>query len=164
MPNVSESEAREIRAPNLLIWSQTRCHCAIAPFRCIGIFAQASQHLSRSSLRRQGQETCWLRASHDDNSGEGGEGGGGARSCMSAHRSPPESDIIAQAQATARGFEPLRAEPNGFRVHHLNHSVTLSCQRCVQSCINKNYSVSHASHENKLGNRGWGERSIFVHT
>ena len=28
--------------------------------------------------------------------------------------------------STARGFEPLRAEPNGFRVHHLNHSVTLS--------------------------------------
>ena len=28
--------------------------------------------------------------------------------------------------ATARGFEPLRAEPNGFLVHHLNHSVTLS--------------------------------------
>ena len=28
---------------------------------------------------------------------------------------------------TARGFEPLRAEPNGFLVHHLNHSVTLSC-------------------------------------
>ena len=31
------------------------------------------------------------------------------------------------AKATARGFEPLRAEPNGFLVHHLNHSVTLSC-------------------------------------
>ena len=29
-------------------------------------------------------------------------------------------------EATARGFEPLRAEPNGFLVHHLNHSVTLS--------------------------------------
>ena len=29
--------------------------------------------------------------------------------------------------STARGFEPLRAEPNGFRVHHLSHSVTLSC-------------------------------------
>ena len=28
--------------------------------------------------------------------------------------------------ATARGFEPLRAEPNGFLVHHLSHSVTLS--------------------------------------
>jgi hypothetical protein len=26
-----ENEAREIRAPNLLIWSQTRCRCAIAP-------------------------------------------------------------------------------------------------------------------------------------
>ena len=30
------------------------------------------------------------------------------------------------ATSTARGFEPLRAEPNGFLVHHLNHSVTLS--------------------------------------
>ena len=30
------------------------------------------------------------------------------------------------ATATARGFEPLRAEPNGFLVHHLSHSVTLS--------------------------------------
>ena len=29
-------------------------------------------------------------------------------------------------ETTARGFEPLRAEPNGFLVHHLNHSVTLS--------------------------------------
>ena len=28
--------------------------------------------------------------------------------------------------STARGFEPLRAEPNGFLFHHLNHSVTLS--------------------------------------
>ena len=27
---------------------------------------------------------------------------------------------------TARGFEPLRAEPNGFLVHLLNHSDTLS--------------------------------------
>jgi hypothetical protein len=26
----------------------------------------------------------------------------------------------------SKGFEPLRAEPNGFLVHHLNHSVTLS--------------------------------------
>ena len=30
------------------------------------------------------------------------------------------------AETTARGFEPLRAEPSGFLVHHLNHSVTLS--------------------------------------
>ena len=30
------------------------------------------------------------------------------------------------ATTTARGFEPLRAEPNGFLVHHLSHSVTLS--------------------------------------
>ena len=30
--------------------------------------------------------------------------------------------------ATARGFEPLRPEPNGFLVHHLGHSVTLSLE------------------------------------
>ena len=29
-------------------------------------------------------------------------------------------------KATPRGFEPLRAEPNGFLVHHLSHSVTVS--------------------------------------
>ena len=28
------NEAREIRTPNLLIWSQTRCRCAIAPHVC----------------------------------------------------------------------------------------------------------------------------------
>ena len=28
--------------------------------------------------------------------------------------------------STARGFEPLRAEPNGFRVHLLGRSDTLS--------------------------------------
>ena len=34
--------------------------------------------------------------------------------------------------STAKGFEPLRAEPNGFLVHHLNHSVTLSMLTCAQ--------------------------------
>ena len=29
-------------------------------------------------------------------------------------------------KTTAKRFEPLRAEPNGFLIHHLNHSVTLS--------------------------------------
>ena len=29
-------------------------------------------------------------------------------------------------EATPRGFEPLRAEPNGFLVHLLNHSDTVS--------------------------------------
>ena len=31
-----------------------------------------------------------------------------------------------ETKTTARGFEPLRAEPNGFRVHLLNRSDTLS--------------------------------------
>ena len=34
--------------------------------------------------------------------------------------------VFCFVKTTARGFEPLRAEPNGFIVHHLNHSVTLS--------------------------------------
>ena len=38
------------------------------------------------------------------------------------------------ASSTARGFEPLRAEPNGFLVHHLNHSVTLSMKDMEQVC------------------------------
>ena len=29
----AENEGREIRTPNLLIWSQTRCRCAIPPMR-----------------------------------------------------------------------------------------------------------------------------------
>ena len=32
-------------------------------------------------------------------------------------------------ETTPRGFEPLRAEPNGFQVHLLNRSDTVSC-RC----------------------------------
>ena len=40
-----------------------------------------------------------------------------------------------QTKTTARGFEPLRAEPNGFLVHHLNHSVTLSTPWMCDACI-----------------------------
>ena len=35
-------------------------------------------------------------------------------------------DFWVASKTTARGFEPLRAEPNGFRVHLLNRSDTLS--------------------------------------
>ena len=33
---------------------------------------------------------------------------------------------------TPRGLEPLRAEPNGFLVRHLNHSVTVSMPRILK--------------------------------
>ena len=36
-------------------------------------------------------------------------------------------------ETTPRGFEPLRAEPNGFLVHLLNHSDTVSCS--AASCF-----------------------------
>lgn len=35
-------------------------------------------------------------------------------------------DGWSKRKSTARGFEPLRAEPNGFRVHLLSRSDTLS--------------------------------------
>eukprot|EP00971_Amphidinium_carterae_P239448 4753455-Amphidinium_carterae.1 len=38
-------EAREIRTPNLLIWSQTRCRWAIAP--CLGAEQHMWQHRAR---------------------------------------------------------------------------------------------------------------------
>ena len=40
----------------------------------------------------------------------------------------------------ARGFEPLQAEPNGFLVHHLNHSVTLSCAARIKTEMCNNVS------------------------
>ena len=39
-----------------------------------------------------------------------------------------------QDGATPRGFEPLRAEPNGFRVHLLNRSDTVSCLTRAAAC------------------------------
>ena len=41
-------EAREIRTPNLLIWSQTRCRCAIAPLTAIAF--SDHQRLQQSHL------------------------------------------------------------------------------------------------------------------
>ena len=51
------NEAREIRTPNLLIWSQTRCRCAIAPWTLgqltynEGIIKHIRQHSSLNALR-----------------------------------------------------------------------------------------------------------------
>ena len=46
------------------------------------------------------------------------------------HNSPAAKPLTANTnKTTPRGFEPLRAEPNGFRVHLLNRSDTVSCQR-----------------------------------
>ena len=43
---------------------------------------------------------------------------------MLAERSP----IVTETAPT--GFEPLRAETNGFLVHHVNHPATVSLQTC----------------------------------
>ena len=40
------------------------------------------------------------------------------------------------SQPTARGFEPLRAEPNGFLVHLLNHSDTLYWEGAIPANYN----------------------------
>ena len=46
---------------------------------------------------------------------------------------------------TVRGLEPLRAEPNGFLVHHLNHSVTLSRASSFKTEVYDNVSGAGAS-------------------
>ena len=49
--------------------------------------------------------------------------------CWPEEGIPAASDLLGiecKEETTARGFEPLRAEPNGFRVHLLNRSDTLS--------------------------------------
>ena len=53
--------------------------------------------------------------------------------------------FFAKHKTTARGFEPLRAEPNGFLVHHLNHSVTLSLLREARQSANTNLAKAFAS-------------------
>ena len=56
-----------------------------------------------------------------------------SRRLQIAHRNCPHSAHV--TKTTARGFEPLRAEPNGFRVHLLNRSDTLSITACVTCSI-----------------------------
>ena len=48
-----ENEAREIRTPNLLIWSQTRCRCAIAP--CFEM-----HRLPTTACKRETQDTLFF--------------------------------------------------------------------------------------------------------
>ena len=42
------------------------------------------------------------------------------------HQAPFPQMREAKAKATPKGFEPLRAEPNGFLVHLLSHSDKVS--------------------------------------
>ena len=50
-------EARGIRAHNLLIWSQTRCRCAIAP--CFDMHRPLS-----TACRRKAQDAMWAQSCH----------------------------------------------------------------------------------------------------
>ena len=51
---VRKSEGREIRTPNLLIWSQTRCRCAIPPLqKSCGIDICAMRNDRREEGARQ---------------------------------------------------------------------------------------------------------------
>ena len=60
---------------------------------------------------------------------------------------------------TARGFEPLRAEPNGFLVRHLNHSVTLSCAARNKTEMFNN--VSGVLILSLLGQESWQHPEVF---
>ena len=62
------SEAREIRTPNLLIWSQTRCRCAIAPLRITKAWRPSGRasnlgHRRRNQWERQARSLGEVRPS-----------------------------------------------------------------------------------------------------
>ena len=50
-------------------------------------------------------------------------------SVLFTHSTSVQPPLLSALFSTARGFEPLRAEPNGFRVHLLSHSDTVSWRR-----------------------------------
>ena len=54
MPGVKQNEGREIRTPNLLIWSQTRCHCAMPPCDNLSLWDIVCVNLEmrRADMRR----------------------------------------------------------------------------------------------------------------
>lgn len=57
---------------------------------------------------------------------------------------PDYKQSYRKTEATARGFEPLRAEPNGFRVHLLNRSDTMSLRIIASNQENKKTNLSIA--------------------
>ena len=63
----TENEGREIRTPNLLIWSQTRCRCAIPPMRsCFSYHALWKQTSAATPMQTNAFATTAviLRCSH----------------------------------------------------------------------------------------------------
>ena len=61
----------------------------------------------------------------------------------------PVPPLRSEQRSTPRGFEPLRAEPNGFLVHHLSHSVTVSLHAKIMDPATRSLLPTWAS-ENKL--------------
>ena len=51
---IDETEGREIRTPNLLIWSQTRCCCAIPPCQNVAIH----EGCKTKAMLQQQAHTC----------------------------------------------------------------------------------------------------------
>ena len=60
----SQNEAREIRTPNLLIWSQTRCRCAIAPLEYLLTGGTTTRVPADSSLLPSKKKLHGTRGAH----------------------------------------------------------------------------------------------------
>ena len=97
----SEDEAREIRTPNLLIWSQTRCRCAIPPCQIL----QQRDHLNDDSGAQRAQ---WPQCSGSLLTVSGSS----LRDCGRGRRHPgccargPNSCFPTAKFLGASGFEP----------------------------------------------------------
>ena len=66
------------------------------------------------------------------------------RMAQIARPAPTEALPLAREtmrKTTPKGFEPSRAEPNGFLVHLLNHSDTVSLAKCKKLIIHSGINV-----------------------
>ena len=74
---------------------------------------------------------------------------------------PFVANVLTETESTPRGFEPLRAEPNGFLVRHLSHSVTVSDARFRLRGQKKTRIFRHIA-RNKIDQHDMSTSSRFI--
>ena len=119
-----ENSCDEVRNP-LRLLTASRCHTAVRANPCPPLCMTSARAVELRSPMWTACETCDCLVERYDSH---------LRRGRPRDQFPEKYTKIIQTQTTARGFELLRAEPNGFLVHHLNHSVTLSCR--IRLCLN----------------------------
>lgn len=91
-------------------------------YRCCSPRQASGPTTKKISAAGTRTRVSWVRAKYPNQLDYGGD------VFLRKKESRPTGNLILQNKETPtpRGFEPLRAEPNGFLVHLLNHSDTVS--------------------------------------